>query len=849
MADSYLGFLHTTIPAQIGDLVPPPAAEAPYPTQVLTQSGNVIQMAPGSTTPSSVNIQSMPVIVSLLNKTTDIEYAGNTTTITGNLEVDEDIIATGDVTGQDIMATNNISAITANLQGIRINPHNTAPFTNNIVLNQNIQVGVSDNGTYNALDAPDIELYPKNFSIGGLVPPYPARTIELVGIEIPITATVNMNIAAPLLTIEAVDTNFIGIVSVEGDVNVVGILGVEGDANVAGLLTVEGEANVTGAMTVEGAGNITGGLAVEGGANIAGVVGLEGATTVTGPFTVVGLTSTAGFGTLIPPAPINSFTVVSAGPASITASALNVAAIESIFTGGLRQTGVGSINFGGQLNVTDISGVATINGAAYPPSNASTWSQYAATSTVTIPSQYTLLTNTLQGNGNAGTSTINVNSPLNMGNLTLTTTSKISSLNAAGFQIEANNLSITGYNNAPALVTFNNAALTGVNTINGVAYPPPAQTPSGWALYPAIQTVTIPNPYGLNTNRIGTATPSGSLNITGNPVNFVNSPITGVTTINGAAYPPPGTNVSTWSTYKATQTVDMSGNALINVSTINGASYPPAVPTILSSFTPVWTVGQSQTGTLLAIPNGAVSFDMIMIGGGGGGGGSAGFLNNAGGGGGSGFIRTALGIRTAGYTNYSYVVGSGGVGGTPGNQGAGGTQTTFALINNISPTPPLTITWVANGGYGGGGATGGVNDGGGPGGLGGAGGGGGWRRQGGGAAGGGAGQWNGTQQDDGGSGGLSTSDVTGGTGGANQWGSLAVYWPGTPGGFDATGGIGGGHGGGYQTGVQSATCGIAIPGDGGGGGGQNADSSGGQGGNLGGGYGAVGNIWLRWYYQ
>ena len=587
MADSYLGIENTSTPSQIGNVIPPVEAPAPYPTQVIIQSGNTIQMEPGTTTPTSVTIATMPAITSLNNKTFDIEYLNNLTTITGNLTVQnqttlqQDLNVTGDTSTAALYVTNNISANTANLKGISINPHNTAPFTDSIVLNQNIEVGVSDNGTYNALDAPDITLYPKNFSIGGIlsVPPYPARTIELFGIEIPITATVNINMAAPLITIEGVDTNIVGILSVVGDTNVAGILSVEGDS------TLNGATQITGATTINGGTTITGTTAITGGTTI------TGATLVTGAFTVAGLTSAVGFGTLVPPAPVLSFTVVSAGPASITASALNVIAADSIFTGGLRQTGVGNINFGGKLFVTDISGVSTINGVAYPPPNgggAAAWSTFPATQNVTIPSAYTLLTNTLQGNGNATTSTINVNSPLNMGNLPLLTTNKISSGNNAGFVLEANTLSITGFNNAPVNVSFNAGKLTGVSQINGAAYPPPVTPPSQWALYNAVQNVTIPSPLGLLTNNIGPA--SGTSIALAGGLNVNSNPITGVTTINGQAYPPPAGNASAWSTYPATAPVNMALNTLTNVASINGVSVPTPLISRWASQNVAWNV-------------------------------------------------------------------------------------------------------------------------------------------------------------------------------------------------------------------------------------------------------------------
>ena len=66
-----------------------------------------------------------------------------------------------------------------------------------------------------------------------------------------------------------------------------------------------------------------------------------------------------------------------------------------------------------------------------------------------------------------------------------------------------------------------------------------------WALYKAVQAVDISG-YGLT-------------NV---------SSLAGVSTINGAAYPPPAGDVSTWATFPATQNVDISGFAVTNVNNI-----------------------------------------------------------------------------------------------------------------------------------------------------------------------------------------------------------------------------------------------------------------------------------------
>lgn len=53
--------------------------------------------------------------------------------------------------------------------------------------------------------------------------------------------------------------------------------------------------------------------------------------------------------------------------------------------------------------------------------------------------------------------------------------------------------------------------------------------------------------------------------------------LTGVKSINGAAWPPPTGDASLWSQYPATSVIDASGHGIINLTTINGSVYPPVV--------------------------------------------------------------------------------------------------------------------------------------------------------------------------------------------------------------------------------------------------------------------------------
>ena len=81
-------------------------------------------------------------------------------------------------------------------------------------------------------------------------------------------------------------------------------------------------------------------------------------------------------------------------------------------------------------------------------------------------------------------------------------------------------------------------ALTGVQSINGASWPPPTGDASLWSQYPA----------------------TSALDISGYD-------ISGVVTINGAAYPPV-TSTADWSNYPAIQNVDISGYDLNNVNNL-----------------------------------------------------------------------------------------------------------------------------------------------------------------------------------------------------------------------------------------------------------------------------------------
>lgn len=89
-------------------------------------------------------------------------------------------------------------------------------------------------------------------------------------------------------------------------------------------------------------------------------------------------------------------------------------------------------------------------------------------------------------------------------------------------------------------------AITGVQSINGAAWPPPTGDASLWSQYPATSIIDVSG-YGLQ--NVGD--------------------LSGVVNINGVAYPPPSESVGNWATYPAIQNVDMSGFRLTNVASID----------------------------------------------------------------------------------------------------------------------------------------------------------------------------------------------------------------------------------------------------------------------------------------
>lgn len=854
MADSYQGF-QGTMPNALGEAVSGGSGgnDPVYlSTMVLTAVGDTLFLTPGFSTPTSVNIENLPVIVSLTNRTADIFFdGGNKTTIDGNLLVNGSFSTIGNInTGSNIRAGGNITvgnnatvsgdatvngAITTSQ--LLINPNNTFANYEDSYINGTLYVGYS-NGDVSPLYAPNVFLNVARFEIGQLLPvPAFAETVVINSGDINLNtaglltlgSAVNIEMATlnpivvpllPAINISSESDMKLGAtfgITINGGTNIL-LEGEEisiGGQSIAGVQS-PAEVNVAGGMNVfpVGApivpvvpGVINTSVLNAGSANVAGAFAV-GTVLAPGVATATFLTSATSFAT-------GTFNVISVGGNS--------------FTGGvLGNTFIGNANFiGGSINLVssatssctlkvntilsdtglEIQNLSSVNGLPYAP-----------------------------GGGGASVSTFNQLFTSSF----KANTAQISSISSQQLFIS----SINGLAYPPTtsgISSFTTASVSSlfVSSINNAVYPPPAGNTSAWASFPAVSTIQVPSPLGVRTNNISAYTVGAGANInvaSGLAMasgQLLSAPqLINVSSINSVAYPPPSANVSLWATYQASATVsaplgiNLNGSYLSNALTING--YTPQFDTgyVASGGTP-------PTFTIAFDPTKVVAIDFLLIGGGGGGGGG-GFNNGGGGGGGSGtYLQGTIGNSSTmfpwsvpGISSITCTLGAGGTGfGLNGQTGLAGGDS-FFTVNN-SP-----IVYRAKGGFGGNGSQGqDPTDSGGNGGAGGSGGGGGWSRNNnnnGFRTAGGFGQQK--YLYDGSPGGLSDQEISGGAGGMSPLGQYP---------FQA--GITGGGGGGYQAGwANTNNTSAAINGFGGGGGGANSDST-----TVGGNNGGSGGLYLR----
>jgi hypothetical protein len=520
MSDSYIGF-GGQYPSAIGTTANTGEGIITLSTMAITipVGSDTIKLDYGITVPTTVNINAMPVINSLVNRTTDVFYNGsNLTTIDGNLDVNATlgVASNANINGNaDINGTLNVDGnitMPGASQVIEINANNDVGWGDSY-LNTNIYHGDQKGGTTLHATAPDFVSYPHNFTVGGLL--YPATLIDFTSGILTLNGGV-INMLGATLTIQSLAVAL------------------------AGTFTVAGLATFNGATFHNGANSFTGVNTMGGATTITGI------TTITGALTASGTTFTATTGANTLSAGANTITAVgtntiTGGLNLITGGINTYTALQHYFVGDL----VDFTNFIGstcKLKVDTIQSgigmelinVSSINGIAYPPPS----------SGAVVSTFNQLYTSSFKAN-TAQISSISSQQLF------------ISSINGLAYPPPVSSVStISSFNTASVSSLF-------VSSINNAVYPPPAGNTSSWASFPAVSTIQVPSPLGIRTNNLSAYTVGAGANInvaSGLAMasgQLLSAPqLVNVSTINNSAYPPPAGNVSAWATFLATSSIN-----------------------------------------------------------------------------------------------------------------------------------------------------------------------------------------------------------------------------------------------------------------------------------------------------
>lgn len=581
-------------------------------TYTLSATLNEIILTPnGGGASSSVDVGTLPDVAAAYAKTARITSADNINTyMTGGISfsavspsIRPELTGILNVETENLILNSNIitTAGTGASAVVKINGSNVLatpatwadyPAGNVVSVPQGTGMNIYDDlnfGTGNIAGYyPDATFYPTNFQVGGgtLLVPNPltaARNISLysgiggtsiasiqgVGIFggadvditaggiIAITATTDINLLASLITME-------GIVNITGENNTIGNTSVEGGFEVVGLTTLNGETTITGQTNITGLTTITGGIEVSAVANLNGGLAVEGAVGIVGQTSLTGNLNQIGG------------TITTTG--SITTPDI---------------TSVGDINISAVGNIALVN-LSSINGVEYVPGTNTPWYSVPAQTNVNMGSN--ILSNVCgleaPALGTGASSNISLLSP--SGNINISAPQGVNISGSAGINLNSDiGVSVNGLLNANRIAILG-STIVGVSTINGLPYEGSA---SSWANFPAIANVnlatsTINNAsiinvapgqnFTLANSLTATNIQGGSqLNLTGvaNGANVaitagtggsvrVQSPmsvssIVGVSSINGAVYPPPGD--TPWYNVPAGGSVNMVNYNLSNI--------------------------------------------------------------------------------------------------------------------------------------------------------------------------------------------------------------------------------------------------------------------------------------------
>jgi hypothetical protein len=374
-----------------------------------------------------------------------------------------------------------------------------------------------------------------------------------------IQAGIDVNITAlGINTITGANTNIVGaLITNTGNVVVTGTLTANGVTSLIGTTSVGGNFNVAGIATFNGATIMNGDLNVNAITTLTGASFINGACAITGAMTASGgVAISGGLGV----------TGVTTFNGSITQS---VGGIATSNITDYANTGL-TINPTGNMALVNLS---SINGVAYIPGTNTPWYSITALTDVDMGTKNindcSALTSPLVAGSNLA-----ITSPI--GAVDITGSQAVNIFGSGGVNIATGSGSIATDITSPLNVGGNLAILgstiTGVSTINGVAY---GGSASGWANFPALNNVNLA---GSNINNVKTINVEPGQNFSlVNALTATNIQGGSQLNLNAVAN---GANVvvsaGTGGSVRVQSPLVLTASTIVGVSSINGAVYPPA---------------------------------------------------------------------------------------------------------------------------------------------------------------------------------------------------------------------------------------------------------------------------------
>ena len=590
-------------------------------TYALSPSGNQVVLTPnegGGIT--QVDVSGLPAISILTTKTQNITYANTSTIISnnvavpGNLILDNNVLTTTGsgntavltLNGNNIGGTASTWANYPAINNVSIpSPYNLTINGDNVLSGGNLPV-VQMNadlllGTGSS-HFPDFIAYPVNFQVGSILTP--ARTISMrsgVG-GTTIGSVQGISLQA------GIDINL----NATGDINLLSVLTtIEGNAIVTGTLTTNGELTVVGNANVDGSSEVLGNFTVVGLTELGGATTISGETTITGQTNITGLTTINGGLVVSGVADLNGGVAIAGGMGVVGVATMNGNILQQ--TGNIQTSNITDYA-GGGLQITPsgklaLTNLSSINGFPYTSGANQPWYNVPAGADVNMNNSSIYGVARLSGYADTN---LRIDAYTSAGStcgivLDATTGGRII---MSGGAVEIDNIlnvngdvsiGSPGTHNTITADKGNFTALSSISSINGLPYA--TGNVAEWSLYPADHPVVINSEpingvsalnvavgQNFSINNAFTATyiqgnslielytsPGGAIDlipgIGGNVAIQNNCPlsvyaITGVSSINGAVYPPP--NTGAWYTIPAQASPSLNNYSLANVGSVIG---------------------------------------------------------------------------------------------------------------------------------------------------------------------------------------------------------------------------------------------------------------------------------------